>query len=371
MRKRRKPVSSEKTTVISEKQPSGAWSLFWAVLLVAGVGAWLYCLLAGDGARAWRAVLINFIYFTPLAAGMVVWPAIVKVSNGKWTGRTHWPALSAVGFAPVSLLVLLGLWLGREQWVPWLHATDLPQGWWFNAVFVFVRDGLALALFWMLAWVYFRRGHEGESKTFAGWFIFAYTMIMSLVGFDLVMGLDPHWFSALFGIYFFISGLYAAVVAWTVLVIIEHPETSKDKLHDLGKLVVAFSLLTTYMMFSQLLVIWYENLPAEVRFVIPRLTRPPWKWVSAVILAVVYLGPLVLLLTRWSKRNRAYLGTVVVLVLLGLWGERWWLVTPTLGGEMSIGLSEVGATLAFLAAMVLAVRTAGKWSPGPEAGEAQ
>jgi hypothetical protein len=108
-------------------------------------------------------------------------------------------------------------------------------------------------------------------------------------------------------------------------------------------------------MFSQLIVIWYENLPDEVRFVVPRLELNPWIWVSAGLLAVVYLGPLVLLLTRASKRSVGYLGAVALAVLVGLWVERWWAVTPTLGGARVIGPAEIALTAAFVAALALAV----------------
>ena len=84
------------------------------------------------------------------------------------------------------------------------------------------------------------------------------------------MALDPHWYSLLFGGYFFISGMYIAVAAWVAPSATVDDRSTPDHLHDLGKLVVAFSLLTTYMMYSQLLPIWYENLPEEIRFLVPR-----------------------------------------------------------------------------------------------------
>ena len=167
------------------------------------------------------------------------------------------------------------------------------------------------------------------------------------------MALDPHWFSTLFGGYFFISGMYAGVAAWTLALLLQRPMPDADRRHDLAKLIVTFSLLTTYMMYSQLIPIWYESLPEEVRFVIPRLAQPPWVYVSAALLVVVYLGPLIFLLTVWAKRSPWFLGTAAAVVLAGLWVERWWLVTPTLGGPLVFGLPEVSITAAFLAAFVL------------------
>jgi hypothetical protein len=324
-------------------------------VLIAGVGGWVTYVLGPDPERAWRALLINFIYFTPLAAGMVTWPALLKAARGEWFHGVAPSAKAAVAFAPVSLITFAALWLGRDKWAAWLGESGLPNAAWLDERFLFGRDAAALVALWVLALVFARQ--TGRGKALAAWLVLAYALVFTLVGMDMVMALDPHWFSTLFGGYFFISGMYAAVAAWTLAVLLRRPVPHADVRQDLGRLIVTFSLLTTYMMFSQLIVIWYENLPEEVRFVIPRLTKsaPPWPYVSAGLLAAVYLGPLVFLLTVRSKRSRAYLAAAAAAVLVGLWAERWWLVTPTLGGEMTVGLVEVSITGAFAAALALAV----------------
>ena len=331
------------------------WPAACIVVLIAGVAGWVAYALGAESERAWRALLINFIYFTPLAAGMVTWPALLRAARGEWFHGIARPAKAAIAFAPVSLIAFAVLWLGREKWAAWLHESGLPNAAWLDEGFLFGRDAAALVAIWVLALVFARRTRRG--KALAAWLVLAYALVFTLIGMDMVMALDPHWFSMLFGGYFFISGMYAGVAAWTLAVLLGRPQAHADVRQDLGKLIVTFSLLTTYMMFSQLIVIWYENLPEEVRFVIPRLTMlvPPWPYISAGLLAVVYLGPLIFLLTVWSKRSPACLGVAAAAVLVGLWAERWWLVTPTLGGEMTVGLVELSITAAFAAALVLAV----------------
>jgi hypothetical protein len=218
---------------------------------------------------------------------------------------------------------------------------------------MFVRDLVVLLVLWGMAWWFVRHAHE-RPKLFAAWFVFAYCMTLSLIAFDMIMALDPRWYSALFGIYYFVTGMYGAVAAWT-LITLRRTDATVERRHDLGKLVVTFGMLSTYMMYSQLLPIWYENLPQEVRFVIPRLTLAPWVWVSAVLLGVIYLGPLVFLLTRESKRYRLPLGIVAVAVLAALWVERWWLVVPTLDPNIRFGGAEVSITAAFLGLLGLSM----------------
>lgn len=349
------------------------WMAVCAAVVVLGVAGWLAYAMALDPPRAWRALLINFIYFTPLAAGMVVWPAVLAAARSEWTGPVERHAMAGLAFAPVSIIALLALVIGREHWAAWLHETHLHNAAWLNAPLLFARDAAAIVVLWALAAIFVVRRRRWRSKVFAGWLVFAYAIVLTLVAFDMVMALDPHWFSALFGGYFFVSGMYAAVAAWTLVALLRSPQADADRRHDLGKLIVTFSLLTTYMMFSQLIVFWYENLPEEVRFVVPRMTHwaPPWPAVSAGLLVVVYLGPLVFLLPVRAKRSPACLGIAAAAVLVGLWFERWWLVTPTLGGPLTVGVVELAITAACAAALALGIGWLWPHLPPPVSEEAE
>lgn len=318
--------------------------LGWGLLFLVGLGGWLFFLLGGEALRAWRALLINFLFFTPLAAGLVVWSAIVLAARGRWHGPLERLNLSGCAFALPSLIILAALGIGSPFWFPW-YGVELPQGLWLDAAFLFGRDFAALAIFWATAFWYRSRRERGGGGWSAPVLVLVYCLVFTLLGFDLIMALDPQWYSALFGGYFFISGLYIAVAAWTVLAVFK-ASPDAEKLHDLGKLILAFSILTTYMMFSQLLPIWYENLPHETRFLLPRMHFQPWTAISAVLLATVWLGPLVLLLTVRAKRSRAYLGAVALMVLAGMWLERYWLVAPSFEEALPLGLAELSMAAA-------------------------
>ncbi len=342
-----------------------------AALIVGGLIVWGTQFMAGPqvAQRALRGLLISFAYFTPLAAGMVVWPAAVMLSRGRWMGGIERPALAAAGQGPLSLVVLVVLaatakGIGAAPgWASWLAAKDLHQGTWLGYWPVFIRDGAALAALWVLAATFTRLRRNGKSpKVLAGILTVSYCLVISLIGFDLVMALDPHWYSTLFGGYFFISGMYAACAAWTLAALLTQKTISRNQMQDLGKLIVAFSLLTTYLMYAQLLPIWYENLPQEVRFVIPRLSVSNWQFVSLALLSTIYLGPLVLLLTVWAKRSKRFLGAICCLVLVGMWVERWWLIAPTPGEgheapAMLLGLPELSIAAALAGACALALNS--------------
>ena len=290
------------------------------------------------------------------------------ISQGLWARSIERSAFAAFAFAPVSLIAFGALWFGHPQWALQTHELHPMLDKWLNPTFLFGRDGAALLIVWVLAAVFIKKAQQGLPKIAAGWLSFAYAVVFTLLGFDLVMSLDPRWFSTLFGWYFFMSGMYAAMAAWICVVISQRCATVEQR-HDMGKLLVAMSLITTYMMFSQLLPIWYENFPQETRFVIPRLNISNWRYVSVGLLAIVYLGPLVLLLTRWSKRTPAFLAVISFLVLVGLWVERWWLISPTLGGQVIFGLPEISITAACAASLVFCLVLFASKIPGEAVNE--
>ena len=334
-----------------ERRPM-AKSLLFVLLATVGCGLWIFHLNGTDGGRAWRSLLVNFLFFSSLSGGLAVWPALVGSCQGRWHLPVERQAAAAVAFCIPSLLALGLLWAGSSGWAPW-YGRHLRQGLWLNNSFLFGRDLCALFLFWSLAALYGHRRNAGEEAGLCGaLLVLCYCLVFSLLGFDLVMALDPAWYSNLAGGYFFMSGLYIAVTAWALLASGQR-EAGEEELHDLGGLMVAFSLMTTYLMYAHLLPFWYENLPHEIRFLVPRLNFHPWKTVSALLLCVVYFGPLVLLLPERAKRNRRVLGAVSLLVLLGMWVERWWLVAPTFDPAVRLGLSEFSLAAAFLGVLGL------------------
>jgi len=321
-------------------------------LCAAGLAVWIA--IADDAARVWRAMLINFSFFTPLAGGLVAWSAIVRISRGRWAGRAERLPLSGLGFALPSLTMLGALWLASPHWAPW-YSMHLPQGLWLDNTFLFARDLLGLTAYWLAAWWYVRQRTAGRRRTrLAGsLLLLLYGAVFSLLGFDLVMGLDPYWSSSLFGSYFFVSGLYSGVAAWTLWSAIQG-EAEADQLHDLGNLVLAFSMLTTYMFFAQLLPIWYENLEPETRFVIPRMNEEGWRPLSIGLLACFYLGPMVMLFFTWVKRHRRSLAAVSTLILVAAWAERWWLVSPRFVPRIELGAPEIAPAVSLGALLLLA-----------------
>ena len=313
------------------------FALISVAAIVVFLSAWLLISKNYDPSRFWRALLINYLFFTSVSAGLVVWPAIVVTSEGVWMGALEKYCRAGLAFSLPSVILLAALWAGSAEWAPWISNE---HGFWLNNNFLFLRNLVLLTFFWTAAFYFSFTAGARKRKSFALVLIILYVITLSLNGFDFIMSLNPRWHSMMIGGYFFIAGLYAAAAAWAFMAVITG-KPDWTSLTDIGKLIVTFCLLTTYLMFSQLLPIWYENLPEESTFLVPLLNLA-WRKVSLVILAAVYISPLILLMTKWSKRSYLFMGFVSIFLLASLWIEKWWLVTAVFESNMVvIGWTEI------------------------------
>ena len=295
--------------------------ILWIACLGAGFGLWI-AFVTNGWESIWYATLVNFLFFFFIASGMFMWTVLLSLSRASWAEHIEYRTAASIGFAIPSLIILGVLWAGAYLWAPW-PGNIYPAGVWLNTSFLFGRDLFIIAVFWILCFLFMLRRHRGATRLagfIALWFFWGFTVL----AWDLIMAMEPPWKSALFGPYIFVSALYAGIVTWTLVSV---RSAEKKQLHDMGKLILTLSLLTTYFFFCQLLTIWYENIPAETQFVVPRYNYP-WRWASLALIIVLYLGPLVFLLSRKLKMNRWYMAMVTIMLLCALWVQCWWLIVP-------------------------------------------
>jgi hypothetical protein len=364
-------------------------TLIFAILSLVGMGGFFTGVLGPDPLRAWQAYLVNFLFWTGLAFGAVLFIAMLNITNSRWGRPIKRLAESLGAFLPVAFLLFWLLYFGREELFPWVRHPIAGKEGWLNTPFLFARDGIAILLLTLLslAMIHFslkgdRQWPEGAEKGngtgrclpswTASWrrqkvlsplVAIAYAFVLSLMGFDLVMSLDPHWYSTLLGGYFFVGNFYTGVAALTFLSLVlgRHSplkEQMKPPLfHDLGKLLMAFCLFTGYLFYAQFLVIWYGNLPEETRYVILRVKLTPWEPLAWVVLFMVFLVPLFALLSRRIKMSRLPMMFLVLVIMTGMWTEKFLLVAPSLWkrGDIPLGIIEVLVTAGYLGIVGLCV----------------
>lgn len=364
-------MSSEQWVDANRRVSDLAPRLEKVLVLAALVGlvALIATLAIGGAREGWKAYWVNFIFWMGLAQAGVVLAAIVHIVQGRWGGTVIRLGLLQVAFLPVAAVLFIGMMIAAGSVLPWVAEPVEGKEWWLNLPFFLIRNLLAMAVMCgtSLAFAYFTlrpevgvlrekgikkypefltrgwRGAEAErerSQEILSWLapvlVFIYAMIYTLFGFDMVMSLDPHWYSNLFGGYFFITTLYtgiAAVILLSALVRtpfgLEKNFTSKQ-FHDLGKLLLAFCLLSTDFLWSQFLVIWYGDLPEEIGFVIDRMHHEPWKYFSYVVFFGGFVIPFIILLNRRVKEIPFTIACIALVVLTAGFAERLLMILPSL-----------------------------------------
>jgi hypothetical protein len=182
--------------------------------------------------------------------------------------------------------------------------------------------------------------------------LFALT-VMSSIPWLWLMSLDAHWYSTMYSWYTFASSFVAGVALITIFVVflknLGYLEfTNKEHLHDLGKFQFAFSIFWTYLWFSQFMLIWYANIPEEVIYFKIRM-QGPYRGLFFLNLIINFLAPLLLLMTRGSKRNYGTLTMMAVLILFGHWIDFYQMVMPAVSPKhVPFMLADFGIALGFV-----------------------
>jgi hypothetical protein len=361
----------------------------FGLLAIGGVVCFVVGVLGKDPLRAWQAYLVNFLFWTGLSFGAVLFVAVLNITGARW-GRPLKRLGEAFGvFLPVVFVFFLLLYFGRFELFPWIRDPVPGREMWLNAPFLFIRNGIGILLLSAIAvamilyslksdgqWrASFREG-EGATAPEGPWggswrkqqilspiMAISYGFVLTLLAFDLVMSLDRHWYSTLLGGYFLVGSFYTGIVAIYILAFIAgRIEGFRDYLgprhsHDLGKLVLAFCLFTGYLFYVQFLTIWYANVPVETRYVILRVKLTPWEPLAWITFVMVFFLPFILLLSRKIKLKRVPMISLSVVILAGMWFERFILVVPSLWkhGGIPLGITEVLITAGYLGIVGLCV----------------
>jgi hypothetical protein len=97
--------------------------------------------------------------------------------------------------------------------------------------------------------------------------------------------------------------------------------------HDAGNLMLAFVMLWAYFSFSQYLIIWAGNLPAEISWYQHRL-QTGWRVIGMALVLFHFVVPFLILLSRQAKRASTTLARIAILVLAARVVDLFWLIAP-------------------------------------------
>jgi len=365
------------------------------VSIVIGLVSFIILLSGKHPERAWQAYLTNFLFWSSVAQGGLLFSAVMQVARGRWGRSLTGPAEALAGFFPVSFLLYLILFLGYKQVFPWRYMELGEKAAWLNLPGLFARDTAGFLILYGLGFIYLyhswafrlnRKTHAGKTREylnrlwnsrsvdpdrfrarmtlFAVLYIIAYAVILSLIAYDLIMALDPHWYSALFGAYHFVKAFYMALGVLIILASILHMNPQipfalrPSQFHDLGKLFFAFCLVWADFFYCQFMVIWYGNISEETAYVIARTMASPWRPMAWLVFIVSFGIPFLILLNRKIKSNPKWMSLLSALVLLGLWLEHTLLIGPSLNPHvhtLQLGIFDGLIFVGFIGLMTLVV----------------
>lgn len=390
-----------------------------AVLSLAGT-----LLYTGGMHRVLLAYLVAFAFVLSLSLGSLFFVLLQHLMRAGWGVLVRRPAeifgLNIVTVAVLFLPVLLSVLKGSGNLYPWAsraaveaqhHASEPPhimpvgsghemqstlyvhqtvdeltrskQGW-LNPIFFTLRGVIFFAIWIAIAWFYFQRsrhqdsaGGDGDTRQMEWWAgvcAFAFGVTLTYAAFDFLMSLDPHWYSTIFGVYYFAGcavGGFSTVLLSVLLLerlnII--PSLISDEHHcDLGRLLFAFVFFWGYIAFSQYMLLWYANVPETTRWFVVRGASMAegysnsWGYLLVFLLFGHFIIPFLGIMSRHVKSSPKAMIFWTGWLLVMHYFDLYWLVMPELGSHFTFGLPELGTLLLvtssyLLGASLIATRT--------------
>ena len=350
--------------------------------LVAGVAALLGAVVcailgAGNPKQFLFSWLVSFLFFLSLALGALFFVLIQYAAQGTWgivvrrIGETIFATIPVM--AALFLPLVFGLRLLYSWSVPGAADHDALLAWkspFLNVPFFLIRAVLYFGCWSFIALLYYSvsRNQDGTGdpgmsarlRRLAGPAIIVLALTQTFASIDWVMSLTPHWYSTIFGVYFFAGSFVGFIALLSVIAAamrragLLETVISPEHLHDIGKLLFAFTSFWAYIAFSQFFLIWYANLPEETIWYKARL-EGSWKAVSILLMAGHFGVPFFYLMGRAVKRRASTLAIGGAWLLVMHFVDLYWLVMPTLHPEgVRPSLLDVAAFVAVGGAFVAA-----------------
>lgn len=327
--------------------------------------------------RAWLSLFQVGLALTGFGLAGILFVALQYATGAGWSVVIRRAAEALCGTLWVGGVLVLFVLLVRPSLYEWtnpdVHLVGF-KGFWLSRPFFLLRAVVYVGVWFVLSraiLVESRRQdddgdpiHTRRNARLSVMFIVAFALTYCGASFDWIMSLEPEWFSTIFGVYNFAgcfsSGL-ALLCVFTVHLMQRGPlkgVVTGEHLHDLGKLLFAFSTFWMYIWFSQYMLIWYANIPEEAVYFTRRMSG---AWGSLMLLNVFlnWVVPFLALMPTGTKRSPAILMKVALAVLAGRWLDLYMMLGPSLGSaDAFFGVWEVAAIATLVGVTALAITSA-------------
>jgi len=321
--------------------------------LIIGIVALLVCLIGAlfRPDQFFRSYLFSYLFYIGLALGCMATAMLQYLSGGAWGLVLRRVTESAMRTLPLLAVMFIPVLIGIPRLYSWSHpeivAADAilqHKHVYLNVPFFVIRT-----LIYFVGWLLFAHflnkwSHELDTlgrdplarrlQLLSGPGLLFYGLSVTFAAVDWVMSIDPHWFSTIFGLLFIVGqGLSALSFCIAALVILSDDGGPLEgvigpaHLQDIGKLLLAFTMLWAYFSYSQFLIIWAGNLANEIPWYMQRL-KGGWQWIGLLLVLFHFALPFAMLLSRTLKRSGRTLIRIAAIIIVMRFVDLFWLVAP-------------------------------------------
>jgi hypothetical protein len=305
-----------------------------------------------------KSYLLAFVYVAAFPLGSLGLMMVHHLSGGGWGMPIRRIFEASARTLPFLAVLFIPVLLGMHHIFEWTHLDVVAKDPiltskqpYLNERFFYIRFFIYFAVWSGLAYTlsgWSRRqdhdytpGSERKFRMLSGPGLILHALCVTFASVDWIMSLDPHWFSTIFGLLFLIQhGLAALSFVILMLAMLGKTEPMSSvikpvNLHDVAKLLLAFTMIWAYFNFSQFLIIWSANLPEEIPWYLERSTHG-WQYVSYGLLIGQFFLPFFLLLSRDLKRTASRVSKVAIWVLVMRYFDFFWNIGPAMHRESPI-----------------------------------
>lgn len=291
--------------------------------------------------------------FLGLAEGAMVLMAGAEISDGHW----HKPLLSRAASLQYVLPVVALLFvinIPQMSVYPWI---EYP-GWWLSRNFLIARNLVMLALVFLVGRRFLGGAMRGDRHTrfWAVIYVILFMLHLTMVGIEWFMSIERPWFSTLFGAFVAVSAFLTGICALALIIYPWRSRTdaaSKLVQKSIGGLMFGFATFWAYFYFSQLIVIWYGNIPEETSYLARRIGyHTPYWLVARLIFGMVWVTPFAVLLRRKNKTIPGVTSALALVVITGVTLQYWLMLAPVWPVNIPLLVIEV-AIMALLTAGIV------------------
>jgi len=321
----------------------------------------------------YRAYLLGFMCWLGVALGSMAILMIRHLTGGGWGTVIRRILGAAMRTLPLLFALFIPMFFGIRKVYIWAqplgniedkhlreHLEQITQ------TYLTVNGFIIRAIFYFAVWNVLSfllskwsmqtdspnaPDNSGRFKAVSGPGLILYGFTISFATIDWIMSLDPSWISTIFGLVILIGEVLSAMCFAVVVerILFDYKPMSEmlkpDFVHDHGKWMLAFIMVWAYFNFSQWLIIWAGNLPAEITFYLRRLNGG-WGYIGMILVLFHFVIPFAMLLSRPFKRNIRKLVWVAVLLLFMGWLDLLWIIEPTFSKTLAITVADIVVPIA-------------------------